>query len=396
MKQNRMKGDEWQRFFTTVVLGVTSLFSLLVCGYDHQADATVKIGLLAVTLISQLFMLLLLLKNLHSVELEHVGSNGTTNLKVKTIKGESKSGKTVVGFVSNEDRTQEEKQLTAELKGIIGDNYSYADCLNGLDLLARHEAVVRKSWMQTLNKARLLSMVGNMAEAEGLVNDVLRRFHSSGRAVGKAYEVLSFIEEFREPKQDGALYQQWLEKRRGYVVKGLDAFPQGHFLLMNGFEVSVQGGDDAEALAYLDRAASLDKESTRQNLAKNPLTQKAKGLSPELSEAIRDLLEVGDRTKRFRLTGAQILILLITVTLSLGILSSRVKGLTRDSVFTPASVTKRLVKAASAAYCLANPGTGFELSRASKGTGFDSFKLRSTTFEGTALRLLRAGTGFGK
>lgn len=394
MKRDRKNDGAWLRSFTTIVLGVTSLSALLICGYNQQADATVKIGMLAVTIISQLFMLLPQLRNLHSLKIEHEGSG--TKFVVKTIRGESKSGKTVVGFVSNEDKSEEEKLISAELKRIIGDNYSYADCLKGLELLARHEPVVRKSWTQTLNKARLLSLVGKTAEAEELANGVLRRFHGSGKAAGKAYEVLSFVEEFREPKQEGVLYQQWLEKKKGYVVKGLEAFPQGHFLLMNGFEVSVQGNDAAEALAYLSRAASVDKESTRQNLAKNPMTHKAKDLSPELREAIRDLLEVDDRLRRLRLAGAQILLLLITVTLSLGIPAGWIKELPRAAVSIPVAAIKLPVKVASEAYSLASPGTGFELSRTGGGTGFETLKVAGTGFEGRALSLLKAGTGFDR
>lgn len=393
MNKDWMNGDELRRSFTTVVFALTALAPLIICGLNRHAETAVVVGLLAITMSSLLLMYLLQFRNPRSLKVRHAdGLTGTTDLTVTTFEGEHKPFETAVGINPDPRRSVEEKALSAKLEEIVGNTYSHESCLKALDLIAQHDDLVGKSWAQRLNKARLLNMVGRRAEAEDLTNDVLARLADCAEAVGKSYEVLSFIEEGREPRQGGALYREWLEKRKGYVLKGLAALPHRHILLMNAFAVSVLEEDATAALDYLNRAAWVDKEGTRRILSDSSLTQKAEALSPELREAIRDLTEVDDRTSVFKLAMAQLLCLLIATTLTLGTQFGGMKGLARGAGAVPAAAQTLLLKVESATRELASAGTVFDYPLASVGTVLDRIEHRGTDFAQLAPDFLRAGT----
>jgi hypothetical protein len=287
-------------------------------------------------------MTFLLISNLKDLGFRNKNRfTGETDIRVSTFNGEHKIVETITGFVPEEnrieERSKEERILSAELKDILKTGLSVSNCRRGLDLLDKYESLVKTSWTHTLNRSRLLRVIGQSAEAEGLAFDVIKRFPSSKEAVGIAYEVLSFIEEFKEPKEKGVLYQQWLEKRRDYVMEGLKFFPTGHDLLMNAFEVATLQEDAEEVLIYLVRAIAVDKERTRENLKVNPLTREAMGLSPKVKKAITDLIKGENRMKAFEMVKIKTLILVLVIAAVFGLLASislpEIKGLQYGSVF---------------------------------------------------------------
>jgi len=350
----------------------------------------VNVGLLVVAIVSLLLLVFLLIENLESlVFTNRNGITGTTDIqlfsaeadiKVSSLEAEHKTIKTVTGFVPErnriEERSEEEKKLTEELQRIVGqdNDLSVQSCLKGLELLAQNESTVQTSWTHTLNKARLLAVSLQLTEAERIAFGVIRKFSHSNEAIGVAHEVLSFIEEFREPQEKGAPYEQWLKKRHEYVMKGLKFFPTGHDLLMNAFEIATLQGDAGEVLTYLNRAFLVDAERTRKNLIVNPLTQAAMRLSREVRKTVNELIKGDNEMKISKMKKAGTLILALVITTTL-ISFSQFNGVPRGSVSVPIITTALREKVQFVNYFLRHDGTGF-------GRTFTAFK--------------RIGTGLGK
>jgi hypothetical protein len=313
---------EGQRSFTIALFGVIALGTLIVCIYVVPAGAPLRFGLLALSAGSQLMLFFLILDNLrHFVFKNENKFIGTTNVEASLYraKGEHKPVKTVIGFVPDRNKSdevsREERAISDELKRVVGRAPSASTAREGLELLAGYRSIVEESWTHLLNKARLFQLVGRTDEAVGLAADVIERFQHSRVALGTAYEVLSWIEEFMEPKGKGEPYRLWLTKRKEYVAKGLGFFPSSHDLLMNAFEVATLEGDAAEALAYLRRAVAADRELTRMNLTINSKTRRARRLSPELKQTIQALIKGGNEMQILRMMKFRILVLVLAASL---------------------------------------------------------------------------------
>jgi hypothetical protein len=361
----QMNGNEWRRSFTTILLGAIALASLLIGSYSDNTNPIKSIGSLVITMSSLLLMVFLLIENLKSLGFRNKNIvTGETDIQVSSLEAKYKTIETVTGFVPEtsriEEKSKEEESLSDELKKILdlSNGLLLPNCLKGLELLAQHESVVQKSSTQTLNKARLLAATGQLTEAERLAFDVIKKFSHSNEAIGIAHEVLSFIEEFREPEEKGALYQQWLKKRRDHVMEGLKFFPTGHFLLMNAFEIATLQCNASEVLTYLNRAVRADRERTQHNLAVNPLTQKSMGLSPEIRDTIKGLIEGDNKMKIFEMIRVRALILVLILTATLG-LCCQIRKLPHTSVSVLTATATLCEKAKSLGYFSSREGTGF-------------------------------------
>jgi hypothetical protein len=314
---------EGQRSFTIALFGVIALGTLVVCIYVVPADAPLRFGLLALSVGAQLMLFFLILDNLRHFVFRHENKvTGKTNVEASLYRaaGEHKLVETVIGFVPERNKSdevsREERDISDELKLVVGEAPSVSAAWKGLELLAGYRSVVEESWTHILNKARLFQLVGRTDEAERLAASVIDSFQHSRVAVGTAYEVLSWIEEFREPKGKGEPYRLWLAKRKEYVAKGLGFFPTGHDLLMNAFEVATLEGNAAEALAYLRRAVAADMELTRKNLALNPKTRKSMRLSLELKETIQGLIKGGNEMQILRMMKFKLLVVVFAAALA--------------------------------------------------------------------------------
>ncbi|HEV2913223.1 MAG TPA: hypothetical protein VGX92_07895 [Pyrinomonadaceae bacterium] len=373
---------ELRRSFTTVFLGIIALASLLIGRCIDDPNIVETTGLLLITLISLLLMVFLHIEDLKDLGFKNVNNvTGTTDITISTFKGEHQTIKTMIGVLpesnGRRERSTDEKILSLELKQILNlDNgLTLPNCEKALDLLKEHEAIVNASWTHTLNKARLLAITEQLEEAERLASEVITKFSHSTRAIGTAYEVLSFIEEFGQPKEKGLPYQQWLNRRRYFVMQGLKFFPTGHDLLMNAFEIATLESNVIEVLTYLGKAVRVDRERTRKNLSINPLTQTATELAPEIKETIKDLMEGDNKMKFFEMIKVKALILALTMMLALtSSLYSQTNQFTKGSVSARGYIIFLYEQAHS--FCQGSPvaGTSF-------GNAFTSFR--------------RIGTGFG-
>lgn len=359
MSWNQICSDEGRRSFTIATLGTFGLCSLIAC--LRSEDAASRVCFLFGALVPELLMFLLVLDNFEFFEVTS-GNKVIGPLRL-TLRGKHKRFKTLFGFVpdrnKSEEVTREERDISDKLKAIIGNMLSPSTARLGLDFLAAHESLVQRSWTHLLNRARFLQVVNRTAEAEALAWAVIKRFSVSDVAVGTAYEVLSWIEESREPKEGGALYEQWLNKRMSYIMKGLQHFPTGHDLLMNAFEVATLRHDSGEALAYLNRAASADLELTQKNLAANPRTREAMRLNSEMRQTIRGLIKGESKMQIFRTFKFRILIAVMTTTLF--VVSGAAHRQTTQTPSGPAyartTLTASLARVTSAALQLCKGGT---------------------------------------
>jgi hypothetical protein len=374
--------NEWRRSFTTVFLGIIALASLLSGRYIDNANVVQTTGLLLITLTSLLLMVFLHIEGLKDLGFKNVNSfTGTTDITISTFKGEHQTFSTVIGVLPEGsgigERSNEEKILSLELKQILNleNGVTPPDFQKALDLLERHDRIVVTSWTHTLNKARLLAITGHLEEAEEMASEVITKFSHSKEATGIAYEVLSFIEEFRQPTGKGLLYQQWLSRRGFFVLEGLKFFPTGHDLLMNAFEIATLESNVVEVLTYLGKAVLVDRERTRKNLSKNPLTQTAMDLDPEIRETIKDLMEGDNKMKFFEMIRVKALILALTMTIALTIvLCSQINAFTKGSAFARTYIISLYEHTHS--FCQGSPVAG-------------------TSFGNTFTNLQRIGTGFG-
>lgn len=331
---------ELRHSFTTVFLGIVALASLLIGRFIDNPNLVETTGLLLITLISLLLMVFLHIEDLKDLGFKNVNSvTGTTDITISTFKGEHQTIKTMIGVLPESkrrgERSTDEKRLSLELKQILDLEYGLTlpNCQKALDLLNEHEAIVNASWPHTLNKARLLAITEQLEEAKRLASEVITKFSRSSKAIGTAYEVLSFIEEFGQPKEKGLLYQQWINRRRYFVMQGLKFFPTGHDLLMNAFEIATLEGNVIEVLTYLGKAVRVDRERTQKNLSINPLTQTATELGPEIKETIKDLMEGDTKMKFWGMIKIKALILALAMTLALTIsLDSQTNQFTKGSV----------------------------------------------------------------
>jgi hypothetical protein len=117
--------------------------------------------------------------------------------------------------------------------------------------------------MHFLNKARLLVLFQKSEDAEKIARDVIKNFPDNGKAIGTAYEVLSWIEELKQPDK--------INKRKEYTAKGLDSFHNGYALLVNAFEVAIVEKNTKDAIRFLTRAVLVNKDVARKNLVNSPL-----------------------------------------------------------------------------------------------------------------------------
>lgn len=378
---------EGQRSFTIALFGVIALGTLIVCIYVVPAGAPLRFGLLALSAGSQLMLFFLILDNVrHFVFKNENKVIGTTNVEASLYraKGEHKPVETVIGFVPDRNKSdevsREERAISDELNRVLGGAPSVSAAQEGLELLAGYRSIVQESWTHLLNKARLFQLVGRTDEAVRLAADVIERFQHSRMALGTAYEVLSWIEEFREPKGKGEPYRLWLAKRKEYVAKGLGFFPISHDLIMNAFEVATLEGAAAEALAYLHRAVAADRELTQMNLTINSKTRRAMRLSPELKQTIQELIKGGNEMQILRMMKFRILVLVFAASLGAtsGVLRLRTVPHGDGSALFPAAAVS-LAKAQSFARRSCKSGTSFGLLKA-----------------GTSFGLPKAGTSFGQ
>lgn len=371
---------EGQRSFTIALLGVIALGSLAASVYGAGGDASLRVGLMALSACSQLMLLFLAPDNLrHFVFKNENKVTGKTEVEGSLYRcaGEHKKIETFIGFVPDRNKSDEvgseERAISDELKLVVGNAPSVSAAWRGLELLAGYRRVVENSWTHLLNQARLFRVVGRTVEAEGLAHFVIDRFHHSHVAVGTAYEVLSWFVEFEEPKGKGEPYRLWLAKRKQYVSKGLAFFPTGHDLLMNAFEVATLEGNAAEALAHLRRAIASDRELTQQKLAINSKNaRKAMRLSLELKKTIQGLIEGGNKMRILRMMKFKILVVAFAAALgatSAGLCLRAEPHGVRSISFPAASAP--LAKVKSFARLLCTGGTSF--GRAKAGTSFGQY-----------------------
>jgi len=359
MSWNQIYSDEGRRSFTIATLGTFGLCSLIAC--LRSEDAASRVCFLFGALVPELLMFLLVLDNFDFFEVTS-GNKVIGPLRL-TLRGKHKRVKTLFGFVpdrnKSEEVTREERDISDKLKAIIGKMLSPSTARLGLDFLAAHESLVQRSWTHLLNRSRFLQVVNRTAEAEALAWAVIKRFSVSDVAVGTAYEVLSWIEESREPKGGGALYEQWLNKRMSYITQGLQHFPTGHDLLMNAFEVATLRHDSGEALAYLHKAASADRELTQNNLADNPRTKQAMRLSSELRRTIRGLIKGENKMQIFRTSKFTILAAVMAATLCVasGAAHRQAAQTPQGPAYARAALTAPLARVASAARQMCKSGT---------------------------------------
>lgn len=308
--------------FTIVLLGTVAISSLLICGFVNGLTSVEKIALLIVTLGALVLMLYAPMPAPPRINIAKSG-DGSFKISIGIVARQTKTVKTAIGvdprITESSDITDNEKIVRDKLFEIIENGLTIDSCQQSLDLLNKNKSVVKNSWRLTLNKARLLGFLEQFAEAEQIAQDVISEFADDGKAVGSAYEVLSWIEELQEPDETDTFYRQSLEKRKSYVTKGIEFHPHNHALLMNGFEIAVLQGNSEEAADYLDRAILVNRKLTRETLAILESARKRavadeNRLSPKIKQTMEELMKGDKKMKIFKIVRASVLFLLIFLT----------------------------------------------------------------------------------
>ncbi|MGC2237882.1 MAG: hypothetical protein WA584_17105 [Pyrinomonadaceae bacterium] len=324
---------ESRRLFTIVTFAVISISSILIFAFVPKQSEVAEVGLLAVILSSLVLMFYTLIGKPIDLRIEGKTQTKAFNVTFGTVRGKSKTVRTFFGsdakLTDSEEIVGEEKILRNKLFDIFfEDGLTYDNCQKGLNLLNNNPAVVKKSWRLTLNKARLLAPLQRYHESEKIALSVIKRFSKNREAVGTGYDVLSWNEEFQEPKTKGIQYESWLEKRKCYVSKGLEVFPQSPSLLMNAFQIAILESNAVKALYYLTRAVTVNSKLVKAILVQLeieniPLITLAKELSLELKKEIEGINGGRKMVKSNTLILMLVTILVFSLSVNIGYPQSR-------------------------------------------------------------------------
>lgn len=173
--------------------------------------------------------------------------------------------------------TLEEKAVSSELKKITETGFNAENCQKALEFLKKNEDVLKNSWMNTLNKARLLIGTGQRDEPRKIIGAVMEDYSYSRQAIGSAYKVLAWLEEI-EYNEGGKTDPNGLDRRMNFIRKGLQFYPEYYLLWMDAFEVSCQRKNSDDAFFYLAELMKMDKEIAEKYLMESPFKQEIKML----------------------------------------------------------------------------------------------------------------------
>lgn len=321
-----------QDFFTILILAFIAIATIVISGFTSDLHLAVRIGLLVVSLSALAFIFLMpfrdvifrfCFRNGPIGEGEFtIAGNQKARVSPRKFKGVNKSVNTLICLDTPpeqfSDVSDEEQAIREEMCEILSNGLNQPNVKKALNLLESYKPKNAPSFRHCLNKARLSGILGQVRKAEKIAEEVIKDYPGNNEAIGTAYEVLSWIEEFREPNKTESInpdspYQQWLNKRKSYIVKGLSHFPNGHALLMNAFEVSILENNAQQAKSFLLKAFLSNDYKTQAKLAVHPLLTQAKSLSSELNVMIQEIrggnfkMSIKSNTNIFQLLKGQAL-----------------------------------------------------------------------------------------
>jgi tetratricopeptide (TPR) repeat protein len=227
--------------------------------------------------------------------------------------------------------TEEEKKISAKIRKILKSGFTPDNCKKCLSMLAEHESLVERSWIQTLNKVRFLKGIGEHEEAERLLQHVMKEFDLDPEAMAMAFEIRSWFEELAY-NEAGQADADSLDRRLRYVYEGLNFNPENHQLWINAFETHCQKKNTEDALFSLKKLVEIDLDIARKYFADNPKTSEIMKMSSGLKSKIASI--IGRRKmKTYSLTKLFTLIVGVIVTLALYVLvsGSALNGIAGDN-----------------------------------------------------------------
>ncbi len=182
-------------------------------------------------------------------------------------------------------RTIEEEMISHSIKEILKTGLTADNCKRSLELLNRNESVVRRSWSNTLNKARVLIGLGEKTEARTILDSVMKEYSGSRQAVGSVYEIRSWLEEL-EFNEGGKVDQRILDRRIDYINKGLEFYPENYVLWLNAFEAACLKQYVDKAIVCLREVEKIDNKIARQYFLDSPIKSELSRADARLKQEI--------------------------------------------------------------------------------------------------------------
>lgn len=213
----------------------------------------------------------------------YIGVSASSETRFYNYKGTSFGS--APNMPTHKGRSIEEEMISAKTKEIFKTGFTAENCQKALKYLERNDTIVRNSWSNTLNKAKILTAFGEKKEAEKILRFVMEKYSESHEAVGIVYEVLAWFEELKY-NEGGKVDRQMLDRRMEFINKGLKFYPQHFMLWINAFEVACLKNSVDAAISYLKKLEKMDNKIARQYLIDSPIKKEISQLPNRLKKEI--------------------------------------------------------------------------------------------------------------